>query len=70
VPVASAILTTVNPEKYTIIDIYALKSLGVTDGPTYRVDYYLAYLRKCREFGTAVQNIFAYSRPRPLALGV
>jgi hypothetical protein len=49
VPVASAILTTINPEKYTIIDIYALKSLGVTDGPADRVDYYLAYLRKCRE---------------------
>jgi hypothetical protein len=49
VPVASAILTTINPEKYTIIDIYALKSLGVRDGPTHRVEYYLAYLRKCRE---------------------
>ena len=49
VPVASAILTTINPEKYTIIDIYALRSLGIWDGPTDKVDYYLAYLRKCRE---------------------
>ncbi len=49
VPVASAILTTVDPEKYTIIDIYALKSLGVADGPTTESIYYLAYLRKCRE---------------------
>lgn len=49
VPVASAIMTTINPEKYTIIDIYALRSLGVADAPTDRVDYYLAYLQKCRE---------------------
>ena len=49
VPVASAILTTINPEKYTIIDIYALRSLGISEGPTDRVDYYLAYLQKCRE---------------------
>src|SRR5208282_2163481 len=49
VPVASAILTTINPEKYTIIDIYALRSLGISEGPTDRADYYLAYLRKCRE---------------------
>jgi hypothetical protein len=55
VPVASAILTTVNPEKYTIIDIYALKSLGVTDGPTNKVDYYLAYLRKCRQLAQQFQ---------------
>jgi len=49
VPVASAVLTTINPEKYTIIDIYALRSLGIWDGPTDKVDYYLAYLQKCRE---------------------
>ena len=49
VPVASAILTTINPEKSTIIDVNALKSLGVRNGPTDKVDYYLAYLRKCRE---------------------
>ena len=49
VPVASAIMTTINPLRYTIIDIYALRSLGVSDAPTDSVDYYLAYLRKCRE---------------------
>lgn len=49
VPVASAILTTVLPEKYTIIDVYALKALGVTDKLKDRVDYYLLYLEKCRE---------------------
>jgi hypothetical protein len=48
-PVASAILTTVNPAKYTIIDVYALKSLGVGDRLKHRVDYYLVYLQKCRE---------------------
>jgi thermostable 8-oxoguanine DNA glycosylase len=49
VPVASAIMTTINPEKYTIIDIYALRSLGISDAPTDRVEYYVAYLEKCRE---------------------
>jgi hypothetical protein len=49
VPVASAVLTAINPEKYTIIDIYALRSLGVPNGPAEKVDYYLTYLRKCRE---------------------
>jgi hypothetical protein len=49
VPVASAIMTTINPVRYTIIDIYALRSLGVSDAPTDNVDYYVAYLQKCRE---------------------
>ncbi len=42
-------MTTIDSRRYTIIDIYALRSLGVSDAPTDRVDYYLAYLRKCRE---------------------
>jgi hypothetical protein len=49
VPVASAILTAILPEKYTIIDVYALKALGVTDKLKNRADYYIAYLEKCRE---------------------
>ena len=49
VPVASAIMTTIDPVRYTIIDIYALRSLGISDAPTNSVDYYLTYLRKCRE---------------------
>ena len=49
VPVASAVMTAINPERYTIIDIYALRSLGVANGPADNVDYYLAYLKKCRE---------------------
>lgn len=59
VPVASAILTTVDPARYTIIDIYALRSLGVEGGPTHSVDYYLLYLEKCRdlarEFGISLR---------------
>jgi hypothetical protein len=46
VPMASAILTTINPEKYTVIDVRALQSLGVSkwDGSA---SYYLDYLREC-----------------------
>ena len=46
---ASAIMTTIDPVRYTIIDIYALRSFGISDAPTNSVDYYLTYLRKCRE---------------------
>lgn len=48
IPVASAILTLVHPDKYTIIDFRALESLGVNDWPD-SVEYYLAYLAACRE---------------------
>jgi nucleoside-diphosphate-sugar epimerase len=46
VPMASAILTMIHPEKYTIIDVRALQSLGVNkwDGTA---SYYLDYLREC-----------------------
>jgi hypothetical protein len=49
IPMASAILTTIYPEKYTVIDIRALESLGVSKWPTDSLDYYVSYLRKCRE---------------------
>lgn len=49
VPVASAILTAINPTKYTIIDFRALTSLGSTKKPPYPIKFYLAYLAKCRE---------------------
>ncbi len=52
VPVASAILTTINPEKYTIIDFRALESLGVTKWPNDSIDYYISYLQKCRELAS------------------
>jgi hypothetical protein len=49
IPIASAILTTMFPERYTIIDFRALESLGIVRAPTDSVDYYLSYLAKCRE---------------------
>lgn len=39
VPVASAILTTTLPERYTIIDVNALKALGVSDELKDEIDY-------------------------------
>jgi thermostable 8-oxoguanine DNA glycosylase len=48
IPVASAILAMINPERYTIIDVRALESLGVSKSED-TIDYYLAYLQKCRE---------------------
>jgi len=54
VPVASAILTAVDPERYTIIDFRALESLGVKSS-WHTVDSYLAYLEQCREL--ARQNM-------------
>jgi hypothetical protein len=47
VPVASAILTAVDPERFTIIDFRALEALGVPKWPG-TVDFYLAYLDACR----------------------
>jgi thermostable 8-oxoguanine DNA glycosylase len=49
VPVASASLPTILPEKYTIIDVNALEALGVDDKWKGQAVYYLAYLKKCRE---------------------
>jgi hypothetical protein len=49
VPVASAILTTILPQKYTIIDVNALNALGVDDKSKGQSVYYLAYLKKCRD---------------------
>lgn len=49
IPVASAILTMVYPDKYTIIDFRALEALGVKQGSGEdTVDYYLEYLQACR----------------------
>jgi len=49
VPMASAILTTIRPDKYTIIDFRALEALGITRWPSGSVRFYLDYLRECRE---------------------
>ena len=47
VPMASAILTTIDPEKYTVIDVRALESLGLSkwDGTA---SFYVDYLQACR----------------------
>jgi hypothetical protein len=47
VPVASAVLTAINPMCYTIIDFRALESLCVTDYSA-TIDFYLSYLSHCR----------------------
>jgi hypothetical protein len=48
VPVASAIMTLVHPDKYTVVDIRALEALGVNSGRI-SVTFYLHYLRYCIE---------------------
>jgi hypothetical protein len=51
VPVASAILAAINPDRFTIIDYRALESLGVKRlSPT--VDFYLEYLAHCRHLAS------------------
>jgi len=48
IPVASAILTAIAPDRFSIIDFRALWSLSVHPAPIYTVDYYLNYLTYCR----------------------
>lgn len=48
IPMASAILTAINPERYTITDFRALQSLGVENWPE-SIEYYVHYLEACRE---------------------
>ncbi|WP_456712312.1 hypothetical protein [Bradyrhizobium sp. USDA 4353] len=48
VPVASAILTTLDAHRYTIIDFRALWSLRAKRRPPYSVSFYLDYLATCR----------------------
>jgi hypothetical protein len=47
VPVASAVLTAIEPERYTVIDFRALEALG-SDSTDRSVNFYLAYLDFCR----------------------
>jgi hypothetical protein len=51
VPVASAILTAIDPERYTVIDFRALESLGC-DSKDRSVNFYLAYLKTCRHLAS------------------
>jgi len=48
IPMASAILTAINPERYTVQDFRALESLGIKNWPDSFV-FYVAYLEACRE---------------------
>jgi hypothetical protein len=56
VPVASAILTATYPERYTIIDVNALAGLGVSNELQGRADYYVLYLRNCRDLAHEYQR--------------
>jgi len=47
IPVASAILTAIDQERYTIIDFRALEALGISSA-YHTVDSYLKYLAHCR----------------------
>lgn len=60
VPVASAILTAIFPERFTIIDFRALQALGVGASVTVNVDLYLLYLKVCRRL--ACDNNVSLSR--------
>jgi hypothetical protein len=48
IPVASAVLTAINPERFTIIDYRALQALG-QDRNQHTIGQYLAYFLRCRE---------------------
>jgi len=52
IPVASAVLTAIDPEKYTILDFRALEALG---NPTSNrsVGFYLVYLKACRRLAAS-----------------
>ena len=52
VAVASAVLSAIYPERFTIIDFRALASLGVKR-PSPSIDFYLEYLAHCRDLATA-----------------
>ena len=76
VPVASAVLTMINPERYTIIDNRALAALGVGAAAS-DVNLYLAYLFFCRrlaaDHGVSLRELdralWQWSKERGLADG-
>ena len=55
VPVASAVLTMINPERYTVIDFRALEALG-TDTDDRTIDFYLIYLKACRNWASEFKS--------------
>jgi hypothetical protein len=52
VPVASAILTAIKPDQFTVIDYRALESLGISK-TVLSVEFYLDYLAGCRRLARA-----------------
>jgi hypothetical protein len=60
IPMASAILTAINPERYTVLDFRALQSLGVEQWPD-SIGFYVAYLNACRDLaqrhGKTLRNL-------------
>lgn len=48
IPMASAILTAINPDRFTVLDFRALQSLGVENWPD-TLGLYVSYLKACRE---------------------
>jgi hypothetical protein len=47
IPVASAVLTAIFPERFTIIDFRALQALNIKNAYI-TIDFYLSYLKECR----------------------
>lgn len=60
IPMASAILTAINPARYTVFDYRALESLGVENWPE-SIRFYVAYLNACRKLasvhGKSLRNL-------------
>ncbi len=54
VPVASAILTAIDPTSYTVIDFRALQALGSKSADR-TVSFYLAYLNECRRLAESYE---------------
>jgi anion-transporting ArsA/GET3 family ATPase len=65
VPVASAILTTIFPDQYTIIDFRALEALG---HPQMSVEFYKEYLAHCKSLVGKVGITPQDNAPAPTAL--
>ena len=51
-PMASAILTAIDPEKYTVMDFRALEALGVADANTGLEFYLRHYLPECKRLAS------------------
>lgn len=58
IPVASTVLTMINPTRYTILDFRALFSLGI-EKTVYSAGFYLSYLAICRKVAADASNATA-----------